>query len=189
MAKGIIIEKPNVINNWLIFGNFVDAVIVNFKTNVYDKELKKEILEVEYIPTDVMRWVEQMDYSKETDFDRTNGTFKSTYSMDMVGHIEPRTQGTRILLLCDYKGNKCSIFDKINTNLFNQNRRLWSQVNSLNSILVGIQSQTDEMLRHPQETLKKLYKLAQVAKESMTPAYYGGQGNESQGENEGQKHG
>ena len=60
--KGIIIEKPDVIKNWLIFGNFVDAVLVNFQQNKWDETLKKNIIEVEYVPTKDMIWNEKIDY-------------------------------------------------------------------------------------------------------------------------------
>ena len=173
--KGRFIEKPNVINNWLIFGNFVDAVLVKFQSNVWDEELKKEVLIVEYIPTDVMRYLEEMYFPDEDDYDSTTGSFRSKYPMDMV-YIEPRTQGTRILLLCDYKGNKCNVFEKINQNLLEKNRKLQSQVNSLNSILIGLRADMDEMIKHPEESLRKLYQLAKIAKESMTPTIINTQG-------------
>lgn len=148
----------------------MDAKLVKFQANVWDEELKKDVLIVEYIPTNVMRYLDEMYFPEEEDYDSTTGTFHSKYPMDMVGHIEPRTEGTRILLLCNQKGTACSIFDEINKNLWEKNRKLQAQVNSLNSILVGLRSDNDEMLKHPEEALKRYYKMAKVAKESMTPA-------------------
>lgn len=167
--KGVIIEKPNDIKNWLILGNFVDAVLVNFQKDRWDEKLKTLVLDVEYIPTEVMAWIEKIDYGKETDFDRTTGTFKSTFPMDMVGHIEPRTEGTRILMLCDYRGEKCSIFEKIDKNLWTQNRKLRSDVELLNSQIIGIQAEIREMLKHPQEFMKNYLKIFELIKKGMAP--------------------
>ncbi len=167
--KGVIIEKPDDIKNWLIFGNFVDAVLVNFQQDKWDEKLKKLVLDVEYVPTKDMKWNEQIDYGEETKFDRTTGTFKCRYPMDMVGHIEPRTEGTWILMLCDYRGVECSIFEKIDKNLWTQNRKLRSDVELLNSQIIGIQAEIREMLKHPQEFMKNYLKIFELIKKGMAP--------------------
>ncbi len=184
--KGIIIDKPDVIKNWLIFGNFVDAVLVNFQQNKWDDTLKKNVIEVEYVPTKDMIWNEKIDYGGEKDFDRTTGTFKCTYPMDMVGHVEPRTEGTWILMLCDYKGEKCDIFEKINKNIWTQNRKLRSDVELLNSQIIGIQAEIREMLKHPQEFMKNYLKIFEKIKTALMPGVIGGQGTNPPPPEEGQ---
>lgn len=167
--KGRFIEKPSEVNELIVFGNMVDAVLIKFKANVFDKETKKEVIEVEYKPTEYMTWIEEIYPSDEDDYNSTTGNFHSKFPMDMVGHIEPRTEGTWILMLCDYKGNKCSIFEKINQNLLEKNRKLRSQIELKDSILVGLNAEMNEIIKHPEEGMKRLFKLGKVVKESMTP--------------------
>jgi|TARA_Y100000310_G_scaffold281087_1_gene301338 hypothetical protein len=169
-AKGKVIEKPNTISNLIVFGNFVEGVLISFKQNVYDKEEKKNFLEVEYKPTGFMRWIEQIDYATAKDFDRVTFSFKSRFPMDFVGHVEPRTEGLWIFMLCDYLGNKCDVFEKIDSNLFEQNKKLQNKVNTLQSIIIGMDADFDEMIKHPQEFKKKLYKEAEFLKKALAPA-------------------
>lgn len=172
--KGRFIEKPNIINNWILFANLTSAIMLDFQLNVFDSKLKKNVLIVEYIPTDVMLYHEKIYQSEEDDYDATSGSFKSTYPMDMVGFVEPRTQGTSILMLCNFKGNPCSIIDKINTNLQEQNKKLEKKINILQSILIGINADIDEILKHPQEFRKKLFREAEHLKKALAPAVIDG---------------
>ena len=170
--KGRFIEKPAEVNELIVFGNMVDALLVKFRANVWDDHLKKKMLEVEYRPTDFMYWMEGIYPEDEDNWDSTTGNFKSTYPMDMVGHIEARTEGSWILMLCDYKGEKCDIFEKINKNLWNQNRKLRSDVELLKSQMIGIQVEIREMLKHPQEFMKNYLKIFEKIKTALMPGSY-----------------
>ena len=166
------IPEPPEINNWVIWGDLLESVMLDFK-KVYDEDAKEWFIEIVHRPTKLMKFKHQIE-NKGKDYDRTRDAFISRFPLDIMGHIEPRTKGTCILMLCDWLGKETKILDKIDKNLLDTNKRLRTEIQSITSLLVREQTRGVQLAKHPEQFQKELIQQAREFKKITAPAVVGG---------------
>jgi len=167
----MVVPEPVSINNWVIWGNFVQSVIMNFKRNVWNKDKKIFEMHITHRPTNLMRWVHQIE-NKGNGYDKVIDAFIFKCPMDMVAIIEPRSKGTYIFMLCNWLGEKQKVIDLINSNLLEANRILRQENIGLSSLLIRQNTRMVQLAKHPQEFLMEIVKQQMILKKGTGPAYY-----------------
>ena len=177
------IPPPANINNWILWGDFLQSVLLDFKTNVWDEDDNEYKIEIIHRPTNLMRYIHQIE-NKGNGYDRIKDAFIKKFPMKYSGHIEPRTKGTYIFMLCDWTGNKTNVFENINRTLFEENDKLREENLSLSSLLIRQQTRMVQLAKHPEEFMREVIKMANSLRKVTAPAILNNQPIEPAGENE-----
>lgn len=170
----MVVTKPTDINNWVVWGDATESVLKKLDLDIWDKEQKKYFVEIEHKPTSLMRYEHQIEDSKDTDYDRVKDVYRRKFPMDMILYLQPRTEGTYIIMLCNYKGNPTGIIEKINKNIWEENQRLRKELKDLKSWIVREQALLTLMAKHPLQFEKLLVKRQMLLRKGTAPAYVSG---------------
>jgi len=171
----VVIPKPPNINDWLVWGNFVESVLLDFKPNVYNEKEKRYEIEIEHRPSNLMQFVHQIDWNKEKDYNKATHRLVSRFPMTMVGDTVSRIGGgTYVFMLCDYHGNPTNIIERINKSLLQKYESLRKEVITLNALLIREKQRTLQIVKHPEEFQKEFIQQLRDLKKATGPAVVGG---------------
>lgn len=172
----MVVPKPTNINDWIVWGDLTESVLLKYETDVLDKDQKEYYIEIQHRPTNLMRWVHQIENSKEPTYDRVTDTYKIRLPMSKVGIIKARTDGDYILMLCGFRGEMTNMLEIINKRLWNENAKLKEELKSANAQNIRTRALIEQAVKHPTEMWSSLIKLQKKLREGTAPAYIAGQG-------------
>ena len=176
VKEGNIVAKPNEINEWIVWDDLTESVLINFETDVWDEDKQDYFLEVEHRPTTFMKFAYQIDENKEPTYDRTSDTFKTRFPMSKVALVKSRTEGSSILMLCNYKGVMGKLVEQVNRRILDENEKLKEELKSKNASIVRNKALITQMAKHPEEFEKIFTDRLMNLRKSTAPAYFGGSG-------------
>jgi|TARA_Y100000034_G_C6909373_1_gene423306 hypothetical protein len=172
----MVVPKPVNISDWLVWGNLTESVLIRYEMDVWDEENQEYYIEIEHRPTNLMRWVHQIENNKEPTYDRTSDTYKVKFPMKKVAIVKARTDGDYILMLCDYKGKTTNLVEIINKRVWNENEKLRKELKSANALSIRTQKLLNLAIEHPEQFEKKYIKRMMKIRQATAPAVISGTG-------------
>jgi len=168
----MVVAKPNDINDFTIWGDLTESVLINYELDVYDKGEDEYYIEIEHRPTSLMTWLHQIERKPEAGYDRITDTYKIRFPMKMVLYSKARTEGSFILMGCDYKGTPTKLLDRINKRIWDENEKLRTELKAKNSMIIRTQSLMIMMVKHPKQFEKEIIKRLMQLRKGTAPAYF-----------------
>ena len=171
----MVVPKPTDINNWMIWGDLTESVLLKYETDVWDKDQKEYYIEIEHRPTKLMRYINQIENSKETTYDRVTDKYKIRLPMSKVAIIKARTDGDYILMLCDFRGTMTNMVEIINKRLLDENTKLRAEIKTANAQIIRTKALMEQFVKHPEQVWSSLIKLQRKIGQGTAPAVISGQ--------------